>query len=306
MNTVGMENKKILLTGLTGQVAKPVALSFAKNNDVWGIARFSNPDIRKELMDAGIHCVKFDLSAPDFSEIPDDFDYVLNFAVSFDPNFDVAITAVVEGLGFLMSHCRKAKAFLHCSTCGVYEVRGRKPMKETDPLGDSHSALLPSYSICKIAAEGMARFCAKKWNLPTVIARLNVPYGDNGGWPGLHLELILADQPVAVHTNKPSVYNPIHEDDIIETIPKLIEAATVPANIVNWAGTEKVSLEDWSNHIAKLVGKTVGFEYTVDTLGSSVADTEKMEAITGKTKVDWKDGIRRMIKARHPEIELRR
>ena len=146
-----MENNKILITGLTGQVAKPVALAFAKKNDVWGIARFSNPDIKKELEDTGITCLKFDLSEPDFSEVPDDFDYVLNFAVSFDPNFDGTITAIVEGLGFLMSHCRKAKAFLHCSTCGVYQLSGHKPMKETDPLGDSHSALLPSYSICKIA-----------------------------------------------------------------------------------------------------------------------------------------------------------
>jgi len=304
MNANRIEDKKILITGLTGQVAKPVALAFTKNNDVWGIARFSNPDIKKELEDAGITCVTFDLAEPDFSEIPDDFDYVLNFAVSFDPNFDVSLTVVAEGLGFLMSHCRNVKAFLHCSTCGVYQVSGHRPMKETDPLGDSHSAILPAYSICKIAAESMARFCAKKWRIPTTIARLNVPYGDNGGWPSLHMELILADQPVAVHTNKPSLYNPIHEDDIIDTIPNLIEAAAIPATIVNWAGSEKVSLEDWSNYIAKLVGKTVTFDYTSDTIDSSVADTEKMEGITGKTKMNWQDGIRRMIKARHPEIAL--
>jgi nucleoside-diphosphate-sugar epimerase len=280
-------------------------MAFARHNDVWGLARYSNPDIRKELEDAGITCVTFDLSKPDFYEVPDDFDFVFNFAVSFDPNFDVTITAIVEGLGFLMSHCRKAKAFFHCSTCGVYRVSGHRPMKETDPLGDSHSALLPSYSICKIAAEGMARFCARKWSLPTVIARLNVPYGDNGGWPSVHMEFILAGLPVAVHTNKPCLYNPIHEDDIIETLPKLMETAAVPANTVNWAGTEQVSLEDWSNYIARLVGKTVTFEYTGDALDSSVADTEKMETITGKTKVDWKDGMRRMVRARHPEIELR-
>ncbi len=305
MSDMMLENKKILITGLTGQVAKPVALAFAENNDVWGIARFSNPDIKKELEDAGITCVTFDLSEPDFSEVPNDFDYVLNFAVSFDPNFDATITSIVEGLGFLMSHCRNAKAFIHCSTCGVYKVSGHEPMKETDPLGDSHSAILPAYAICKTAAEGMARFCAKNWNIPTIIARLNVPYGDNGGWPSLHMELILADQPVAVHTNKPSLFNPIHEDDIIATIPKLIEAATIPANIVNWAGTEQVSLEEWSGYIAKLVGKSVDLEYTSDTLESTVADTEKMESITGKTKVAWQDGIRSMVKARHPEIDLK-
>jgi hypothetical protein len=27
--------------------------------------------------------------------------------------------------------------------------------------------------------------------------------------------------------------------------------------------------------------------------------------VTGPCKVDWKDGVRRMLAARHPEIELR-
>ncbi len=304
MSAIVLENKKILITGLTGQVAKPVALAFAETNDVWGIARFSNLAVRKELEAGGINCLTFDLSTPDFSEVPDDFDYVLNFAVSYDPNFDATITTIVEGLGLLMSHCQNAKAFLHCSTVGVYKANGREPLKETDPLGDSNHAILPAYSICKIAAEGMARFCAKKWSLPTIIARLNVPYGDNGGWPLLHMEMLLADQPIAVHTNKPSLYNPIHEDDIIGSIQKLLDAATVPANIVNWSGSVRVSLEEWSEHIGRLVGKKVAFDYTHQTIGSCVSDTEKMEAIIGKTKVDWKDGIRRMVKARHPEIKL--
>jgi len=30
-----------------------------------------------------------------------------------------------------------------------------------------------------------------------------------------------------------------------------------------------------------------------------------MHALVGETRVPWRDGMRRMVRARHPEIELR-
>ena len=300
-----LREAKILITGLTGQVAKPVALSLAKENDVWGIARFTNPAIQEELETHGITCLKVDLAQPDFRGLPEDFDYVLNFAVSYESDFDVVISTIVEGLGLLMSHCRRAQAFLHCSTTGVYRFNGHNPLKETDPLGDSHNVLMPPYSICKIAAEGMARYAARQWNLPVVIARLNVPYGNNGGWPSMHLEMILAGQPIVVHANKPSLYNPIHEHDIIRTVPGLLAVAGVPATIVNWAGKDQVSIEEWSEYMGKLIGKEVTFTYTEQTLESAVVDTSRMHQLIGETRTDWRDGMRRMIESRHPELILK-
>jgi len=300
-----LRGKKVLITGLTGQVANPVALSLAKENDVWGIARFTNPAIKEELETHGITCLKFDLAEPDLSGLPDDFDYVLNFAVSYDSNFDIVLSTIVEGLGLLMNHCRHANAFLHCSTTGVYQFNGHNALKEGDPLGDSHNVLMPPYSICKIAAEGMARYAARQWNLPVVIARLNVPYGNNGGWPSMHLEMILAGEPIVVHTNKPSLYNPIHEDDIIRTIPGLLEIAGVPATIVNWAGKDQVSIEEWSEYMGSLTGKEVTFTYSEQTLESSVVDTSRMHQLIGETRTDWRDGMKRMIESRHPELSLK-
>ena len=43
--------------------------------------------------------------------------------------------------------------------------------------------MAPTYSISKIGAEVVARFAAKEFGLPTIITRLNTPYGSNGGWP---------------------------------------------------------------------------------------------------------------------------
>jgi UDP-glucuronate 4-epimerase len=166
-------------------------------------------------------------------------------------------------------------------------------------------SFLPTYSINKIAAEAMARYAARQWNLPTMIARLNVPYGDNGGWPWMHLEQVLAGQPVAVHTDEPSAYNPIHEDDILRTIPALLAAASVPATIVNWGGNDVVSIEEWSRYLASLVGKETTFVKTDQALQSVMIDLTKQHALIGKTQVHWKDGMRRMVAHFHPEIALK-
>ena len=85
---------------------------------------------------------------------------------------------------------------------------------------------MPTYSIAKIAGETMAQFGARHWELPTTIARLNVPYGDDDGWPVFHLEMLLAGAAIDVHSDG-GRYNPIHHDDIIALIPALLAVAAV-------------------------------------------------------------------------------
>ena len=153
-----------------------------------------------------------------------------------------------------MAHCREAQAFLHCSSTGVYEAAGGSPQRETDPLGDNHRVMMPTYSISKIAAEAVVRTTCRLFEVPTTIARLNVPYGDGGGWPAFHLALMLAGRPVPVHPDGPSRFNPIHEDDIVATLPAMLEAASVPATIVNWGGDEETSIEAWCEYMGELVG----------------------------------------------------
>jgi len=297
-----LRNEKILITGPTSQVAFPLARELARENKVYGLARFSRSEDLDRLKATGVECVKLDLAEDSFAELPDDFSYVLNFAVVKSGDFDYDLAANAESVGRLMSHCRKAKAFLHCSSGAVYEYAGAQALKETDPLGDNHRVLFPTYSICKIAAESVARFGAKEWNLPTVIARFSVPYGDNGGWPWFHLLMMNAGQPIALHPEKPNLYNPIHEDDYIRHVPKLLELASVPAITLNWGGSESVSIEEWCAYLGELTGLEPRFEYTEKTLGTLLLDLNRMHEHLGRTTIPWRDGIRRMVQARNPEL----
>jgi len=63
-----MNGEKILVVGATGQVALPLAKSLAKENEVWAVARFSDPAARASFEAGGVQCEGVDLVAPTGSE----------------------------------------------------------------------------------------------------------------------------------------------------------------------------------------------------------------------------------------------
>ena len=299
-----LEGQRILVAGATGQVALPLTLALAPHNDVWATARFTDTAARGRLEAAGVTCVAIDLVDGDLSGLPDDFAYVLNFSVMKTNDWERDLDGNAGGTGALMHHCARARAFLHCSSTAVYQPDGHRAFTESDPLGDNHRVwpFLETYSISKIATEAVARTLARQLGLPTTIARLNVPYGDNGGWPAAHVDMMLGGMPIPVHVDAPSVYNPIHDDDIAALVPAMLAAASVPATVVNWGGDEAVSIEDWCAYLGTLIGAEPTFRPTDQTLQSVTVDLTRMHELVGHTKVPWQDGFARMVAARHPDL----
>ncbi|HEV3367521.1 MAG TPA: hypothetical protein VG054_08645, partial [Acidimicrobiales bacterium] len=73
-----LQGKSIVVTGVTGQVAEPVARALARDNDVVGAARFKDESARLRLEAAGVRCVPIDLATGDVGGLPVDADYVIN------------------------------------------------------------------------------------------------------------------------------------------------------------------------------------------------------------------------------------
>jgi len=300
-----LRGKKIVVTGATGQVGGPVAAALAADNEVYGAARFSDTAARDRLEAAGVRCVAMDLATGDVGALPADADVVLHFAVAKTNDWDRDLQANVAGLAFLMEHHRDAGAFLHCSSAAVYRGADDRAIVETDQLGDNHGVwpFLRTYSICKISAEATARWGAQRFGLPTTIARLSVPYGPQGGWPAVHLEMLINGSDIPVYDG-PARYHPIHIDDIVGTVPGLLAAAAVPATVVNWGGPA-VSIQEWCTHLGDLTGLTPSFRPTLDTIPSGHLDLTRLDQLVGRTAtdwVDWKDGFRDMVAHRHPEL----
>ena len=298
------KNARIIVTGATGQVGLPITRALAQDNRVFALGRFKQPEDAAKIEALGAQPVRADLATGGLGDVPTDADYVLNFAVvrSNVPDFEGDLALNAEGAGLLFAHCRPKRGFLHCSSAAVYQWKNGEPVSEGDPLGDHHRVMMPTYSLCKIAAEAVVRFCARQWSVPTTIARLGVPYGNNGGWPWYHLMMMKAGVPIPLHASGPNRFPLLHEDDIVRTLDALFEMASVPATIVNWAGSEQTSIEEWCAELSALTGLAPKFDRTEKTLAPLPLDVRKLEARAGKSRVPWRDGIRRMVEARNPEL----
>ena len=301
-----LNGEKILVTGVSGQIAFPIARMLAAENEVWGLARFSRPEDRHRVSEAGITPVACNLGDGDFSSVPNDFTYVVHLAANQAPgwDYDAAIRANAEGTGLLLQHCRSAQGALVMSTHSVYRPQN-DPMyvfTEESPLGECNSTHAPTYSMSKISQEATARLAARAFGVPVTIARMNASYGPNGGLPAMHIDALAQGRSITTRWD-PCMYSPIHEDDINIQISALLDAASTPATIVNWGGDEAVSVQEWATY----AGELMGLDATVDvapiegTLRGSIADTSRRASITGPCTVDWREGIRRTVALRHPD-----
>ncbi|MET0376589.1 MAG: NAD-dependent epimerase/dehydratase family protein, partial [Rhizorhabdus sp.] len=246
MKRASIEGRKILITGATGQFAKPVVAAYAGKAQVFAAARYAKQEDWDAIAALGATPVRIDLANPDSLTALPDVDFVVNAAVAKTDDFTVDLKENAEGVGHLIRRFQDVEAFLHISTTGVYAYEGHRPRKEEDALGDNHRSMMPTYSIAKIATESVARFAASAFAVPTTIARLSVPYGDNGGWPWYHLLMMKGGVPIGVHPEAPNLYHPLHVDDYIEKIPYLLGAAATEAVTVNFGGSQSVAIEEWT------------------------------------------------------------
>jgi nucleoside-diphosphate-sugar epimerase len=295
-----LHDEKILITGATGKIAFPIARALAARNEVWGAARLRDPADRERLSAAGIRPVPLDLGTADFSTLPDDFDYVFHAAVDTGADdWNRCVTTNAHNSGELLHHCRGAKGFVYCSTGSIYGYQGRRPLREDDPPG---VPLRSNYSFSKVAAESVCTWIAHRHHIPLTIIRICSTYGPEGGAPADRLEMMLTGKPIRLHPDRPNNYNPIYEDDYVELGIRAMEVADTPPVVVNWAGSETVSVEEYCTFMGDLVGVEPRFEYTPGAHTPLWPDVTRMHAVLGRTKVPWREGFSRMVAARHPEL----
>lgn len=305
-----ISGEKVLVTGVHGAVALPLARALAAANDVWGAARFSDPALRSKIEAIGIKTVAVDLGSGAFDELPDDFTYVLHLAYFRGGNdgFEESFRTNAEGTGLVLQHCRRAKAALVMSSHVVY-TPGDDPWhahREDEPVGGMRAPWAATAPSAKVAEESVARFCARAFDLPVTIARLNTVYGPDPRYlPSMNARSIAKGEPVVVRGD-PCAHSPIHVDDMSWQLEPLLEAASVPATIVNWCGDTVVTAHEWCDIAAAVAGNEA--EVTVRTVPGApcqnVGDPARRAAITGPCRVTFDEGYRRALRdlqARTPD-----
>ena len=303
--------KRILMTGLTGQVGGSLAEQLAPHNEVLGLARYSKPGSRAAVEALGVVPVTCDYASGDFSAVPDDVDYVIHVAADVDPaSIDEGIRQNAEGAGLLFNHFRSAKGWFYTSTTGVYwdHPDDQYAYKETDRCGGSTRVTTRfHYGTSKFAGEAVARTLSRIHGVPLVIARLNWSYGKagTGGLPGACIDMVVGRRPIPVHPDWKFTGSPIHEDDLAGSIGPFLGAATVGGTIINWAGDEAISNVDLANYIGEVVGMQPEFVTTTEARAyPRITDNTRRLEVYGPCRVQWRDGVRRLIAERHPSLKL--
>ncbi len=288
----GLSGKRVMVTGASGLVALPVAVELAKNNEVFAVARWSDPAQKKLVEAAGAQAVTFDLANEDLSALPKSVDVVINYAV-LPPNFgNMAYDVNTGATGRLARRYRDAEAFVHGSTGSLYEYQGERPLREDDPYG-LHSAG-ENYAASKIGAEYLIKHLSLDYDLPVTIIRIFSFYGPRGGGVTQRVDQVAKGLPVSVYPGVRNVHTPLYEDDYVEKTIGCAGIAKVGAEVVNVGGSESCTTQEYCQIAGDIVGKEPIFVEN----GRSWpiwADTTKMEKLLGPSKVSIREGIRRVL-----------
>lgn len=304
-----LNDRKILVTGLTGKLGGSIAEHLVKENEVWGLARYSRSGELEKWQAAGVRCVVGDYADGQFAGLPDDFDYVIHSAANTRPDsYAQGMRDNAWGVGKLMGFCHKTKAFLHVSATAVY-ARHPDPhhlYREDDVTG---SGMMGHYGGTKLAGEGAAMAMSAYLGLPLSICRLNVQYGiyNGGGLFGMYLAALLKGETILLPAGETQISSPVANEDIVRFLPGCLAAASVPGTVINWGGDEPVNNIEVIEYMASLLKiepkyeiSSKGYQYMTMTL-----DPSFRQSVAGKGEVAWRDGVRTMVEALAPQFRHR-
>ncbi len=288
---------RVLVTGATGRVGFPVARALARSHDVFGLARCRDEEDRARLEGAGVVPIVADVATLEAGQLPDGITHVFHAAARLgreaqDRDWEQVFATNAHASGRLVAACAGA-AFVYCSTGSAYEYQGQRPLREDDPPG----VHLGAYSLSKIAGEAVVRYAAEVAGSPLTIIRIFSTYGPEGGTPVNRLRRILRGEEIVLHPDAPNHYNPIYEDDYVRLALRALQVASPDPVVVNFAGSETVSAEEYCAYLGELVDRPALIRYDPDAPWPIWPDVTRMHEVLGRTEVPWREGMRRVVEA---------
>ncbi len=289
-----MRGKKILITGASGFVGSTLARELCKTNKVYGLARFSDAELKRELESLGVICIAMDVLREDLGDLPNEVDYVfcqLVLIQGCEQNPNAAYATNAYFVGKLMQHCRNVRGIILGSTGAVYRP-STVPWREDGAIGPNST-----YSTSKFAGEVLGTFLSTLWDIPTCILRYFYPYSH---WDGLIYRLakrIVQGKPIPVGKRQVSYYDPIHLTDCVRFTIQSAQLCSVPPKVLNVAGVDVVSWRDLVYSLSEALQVTPNVVEQDADEPAWLADISMLKELLGEPKVRLKEGIAEVVQA---------
>jgi nucleoside-diphosphate-sugar epimerase len=243
-----LTNKKVLIVGVSGRVGSSLAEMLVNENEVHGVARFSDPAVRKRLNKLGVKTIKMDVVKGEISKLPLDFDRVfieIAYMHGAEENPDYAYAANAYLVGRLMTHFASVPGIVHASTGNVYGLP-RQVVTESTP-----EAPVGVYGLSRFVGEQLIRYFSRLHKTPAVILRYF--YGNDERY-GVLLKLathLLRGEEIP--SSFGSLINCIAHQDLVRYTALAAHLCSTPPRVLNITSPAPYEVKEVAIRLAKLL-----------------------------------------------------
>lgn len=230
-----------------------------------------------------------------------------NYNVLEDPYVDVETN--IDGTIHLLELCKNLKRkpkIVYPSTFFVYGNTYDKTKKTINE--DSKTDPLAIYPATKLCAENIIKLYSRLYEIPYLILRLTNVYGemedfDNKKKGALNYLIMRAvkGEPLSIYKGGNFQRDYVYVTDVVSAI-NFLEGKNISNDTYLIGFGKPVLFKDIIAYLHELTGKKSEiaeveppqFHKAVG-IGNFVADTSKIESLGWKAKVDYKEGLRRIV-----------
>ena len=176
----------------------------------------------------------------------------------------------------------------------MYASSGNVYPDTVDGCSEEDSPHPPSfYGISRLGAEWMTEYFSRRNNTPALIQRIFYAYHEEFGVPADIARQVRDEEEVDITT---SYVNAIWLWDILEIWMDAMKLCSVPCEMLNVTGTQKLSVVEIANKLGALMGKEPRFKGTPK--GTNLlAKCDKMASLLGEPPTSLDQGLERLAES---------
>lgn len=284
----------IIILGIAGKIGMTVgrlavraAAAAGKQRRVIGVARFSNPENRRQLEAQGLETIACDLLSPEaVRQLPQVPNVIFMAGRKFGTDGEEDQTWAMNTLpaAYVGEHFRQSRIVAFSTGC-VYPL---VPMESCGCTEEVPPSPVGEYSQSCLGRERLFQYCARTYGAKVLLFRLNYAIDLRYG--------VLHDIARAIYEGRPvdntvGYYNCIWQGDVAEAALRALELAGTDCPALNVTGPEIASTEQTARLFGALMGREVTFKGTPGNLGY-LNNAARMFRLFGYPRVSLEQMIR--------------